>query len=1051
MLRIDTQRVQVEKTASSQSSDIVKLDLLLEDILRVHRRLHQHHTGTQTSPQNDSVALPESHSISFSGRRMQPPEAILEEAEASTVPLTRTSSQASLEDSKSTNRSASPDPLANWMPPAGHPAGQASLNLGRRLRQSRRDSSGDGVSIASERSERSDITQPVALKSFAYDPAYGNAYRKTIRLANSYYQRAEFVNAEAAFQRSKELLESAMGPSIRQSYQFIAIDEQLAAISLYRGQYSKAKDHFGRLLAETHRLEQIPTNQKKELVQDLKRWIAVVMLHQGQYRNAFLEFKAVLQDGQADDYSTTSGVSRILRIHVHRDLSLALAHMGPYSQVREQIKSAEEELEKYIQNQESVLNSTNAQTPAEAETESTDWGAVGTSSNAQALTEGKSSKSLQRKLAVKREYLHFVQAMIYCLWGFHDKALERCEEANRRLEERLGGRHMKTLECASLRALLLAKNYQLSAAENCCSQTLHTMRKELGPRHPHTLEATGRLVYIFISQHRLAEATATAVSLQMYTKKTFGDEHPQTINSRLLLSQVKLATGDYIDALERLQELVQASQSFYGDENLNTLTHNSTYARALHHAGALKEAEEVAKVTLRKQRRFFSLPNGLETTTREICLSSQQLIRDRLEAIDRKEDDLRIHPSFLSTLETFALIELSKKDPDRASAREILGCCWRWKSRILGKDHAFTLAAEYEFAMAFEDEGDDNEETLKRQQHVRHIYLSRIAMLEDTHPDVLTAKRELIIINCTLGVWSVLPTTADARPDVNRGERSGDDGSMLTDIGGAGKTMDDKTWAVAESESQRIFSMHKMQLGGTHPETLKSHLWLFELQVQLGRDLETQACMRSLLSVLQEPRLLRQRFVDSVRIRHQMALALLYSGHLRQAARILHQIPEEIKATPLIQNPSFTETLEQLRQATDENILETMREAQRHPNYKTRLQELRSKVEISTRATGEAGDAREHLLEAFELCELLYGPDHEKTLSAREKLVLATWDPQDESRMKEAVKRMSELIAALKASSGTAQREELTRVYERWVQELDTRTKDTDMEDEPEE
>ncbi|KAK7738301.1 hypothetical protein SLS63_002637 [Diaporthe eres] len=769
-----------------------------------------------------------------------------------------------------------------------------------------------------------------------------------------------------------------------------------------------AKGDFERLLKETHRLEQIPTNQKRELVQDLKRWIAVVMLHQGQYKNAFLEFKAVLHDGQLDDSWTTPGVSRILRIHVHRDLSLALAHLGPYSHVREQIKSAEEELENYIQNQESVLHSIDVQTPAEAETDSTDWGAVGINSNAQAVTEGKSSKSLQRKLAVKREYLHFVQAMIYYLWGFHDKALERCEAAKSGLEERLGGRHMKTLECASLGALLLAKNYQLSAAETCCSQTLHTMRKELGPRHPHTLEATGRQVYIFISQYRLAEATATAVSLQMYTKKTFGDEHPQTINSRLLLSQVKLATGDYIDALGRLQELVQVSKSFYGDENLITLTHNSTYARALYHAGALKEAEEVAK----------------------------QLISDRLEAMDRKEDDLRIHPLFLSTLETIALIELSKTDPDHASGREILGCCWRWKSRILGKEHAFTLAAEYEFAMAFEDEGDDNEETLKRQQHIRHIYLSRIAMLEDTHPDVLTAKRELIIINCTLGMW---------------GEKSGEDGSTLTEIAGSGKTMDDETWAVAESESQRIFSMHKMQLGGTHPETLKSHLWLFELQVQLGRDVETQTCMRSLLSVLQEPKLLRQRFVDSVRIRHQMALALLYSGHLRQAARILHQIPEEMKATPLIQNPSFTETLKQLRQATDQNILETMREAQRHPNYKTRLQELRSKDETSTKTTGGAGDAREHLLEAFELCELLYGPDHPQTLSARGKLVLATWDPQEESRMKEAIKQMSELIAALKASSGNAQWEELTRVYEVWVQELDTRTKDIDLEDEPEE
>lgn len=888
----------------------------------------------------------------------------------------------------------------------------------------------------------------MALKASAYDPAYGQAYRVTIRLANSYYQRAEFVNAEAAFQRSKELLQAALGPSARQSFEFVAIDEQLAAISLYRGRYSKAKGEFEGLLKRTQDLEQIHRIRRQELVQDLQRWIAVVMLHQGQYHNAVHKFKALLKEAQSDDWRTNPAAQRMLRIHVLRDLSLATAHLGPYSRVLTQINSAKEDLDTYILNQDGGSHSINDQTPAEGETTMISSEVVGIKSNVQAPIADKSSRSLQRKLAVKQDYLRFVQAMIYYLWGHYDKALERCDEATRGLEERLGRRHMKTLECASLKALLLAKNYHLSAAETCCSQTLQTMRKELGSLHPHTLEATGRLVYIFISQYRLMEATATAFSLQMSAKKTFGDDHPQTLNSRLLLSQANLATGDYIDALQRLQELVKASKSFYGEENLITLTHDSMYAHALYRAGALKEAGEISRSTLRRQRRFFSLPNGLETNIQEICLSSQRLIRDRLEAMDGKVDDSRIHPLFLTTLETMALIELGKTDPDRASARGILGCCWRWKSRILAKDHSLTLDAEYEFAMAFEDEGDDNNETLQRQQHMRHIYLRRISTLEDTHPDVLTANRELIIINCTLGVWRDLPTTTEAKSNLHVGGEGSDDGSTPNDIAATGKNMDDETWAKAESDSQRIFSMHKMQLGAAHPETLKSHLWLFQLQVQLGRSVDTQTCMGALLSELRRPRLLRQRLVDSVRIRHQMALSLLYSGHLRQAARILHQIPEELKATPLAKDSSFSEMLEQLRQATQQNIIEIMREAQRHPNYKARLQELRCKSEASNKASDGDSKAREYLSEIFELCELLYGPDHPHTLSARRKVVLATWNPQDESRMREAIKQMSDLIVALKSSSDTAQGEKLTRVHNDWVQELDTRTKDTDLGDE---
>lgn len=1042
-MRLESQKFQLERTRSGQSIHVERLDLLrvLNEITGVHRQLHNHHyTGAHSFPQNDSVVLPETQLISSTGKRLQPPEPIPEEVEASTFSLIKTSSQGSLEDSKSMNRSSSPDPVAEWVPLTG----QTSQNLGRLLRQSRRDSTGDGGSITSE---RSDITQPVALKASACDSTYGRAYKGTIQLANSYYQRAEFANAEAAFQRSKKLLEAAMGSSVRQSYDFIAIDEQLAAISLYRGQYSKAKTEFERLSKETQCLERIPPVQKEELVQDLKRWRAVVMLHQGQYKAAVREFKALLKHGQGQE---NSEAQRMLRVHVLRDLSLALAHLGPYSQARGQIGSAEKALEMCVQSQDSALDSTNGRIVSDAGTKGS--ATVGVRPKVPAATEDKFNKGIPRKLAVKRDYLRFVQAMIYYLWGFYDKSMEECDDAMLGLEEKLGRRHMKTLECASLKALLLAKNYHLSEAESCCSQTLQTMRKELGPRHPHTLEATGRLVYIFILQYRLAEAKATAASLQMSTKNTFGEDHPQSLNSQLLLSQVNLETGDYIDALQSLQELNKASKSFYGEENLITLTHDSMYARALYHAGALTKAQEIAKSTLRRQRRFFSLPYGLETNTQEVCLSSQRLIRDKLEAMDRKADDSRIHPLFLNTLETIALIELCKAgDPDPVSARGILGCCWRWKSRVLAKDHPLALAAEYEFAIAFEDEDDENEETLQRQQHMRHIYLRRISMLEDTHPHVLTAKRELIIINCTLGVWTDFPTTAEARTNLQVEREGVDDNSMLTDIAETRKTMDDETWTMAEIESQRIFSMHKMQLGPAHPETLKSHLWLFQLQVQLGRDVNTQTCMGGLLSELSGPRMLRQRLVDSVRKRHQMALALHYSGHLLQAARILHQIHGDLKATSLDKDPLFSETLEQLRQATQRKILENMREAQTRPIYKTRLQELGSKVETSRNASDEAGEFREHLSEIFELCELLYGPDHPRTLGARKKLVLASWDPQNESRMREAIKKMSDLIADLRGSSDTAQGKESTKIHDQWVHELEAWTKKAELEDQSKE
>lgn len=865
-----------------------------------------------------------------------------------------------------------------------------------------------------------------------------------MKLADSYYQRADFHNAGSTFQRCKKLLEGFDSPGVR--YMCIAIDQQLAAISLLSGRYSEAQPAFEELLEKAHG---ISDSRKWEVIRELRRWKALTLLHQGQYKDAAEELGQLLEE-----IDGSPGTDVMFNIQVQKDYSLALAHLGPYSQVRKQIARARTELQTYIQHYGSPSDKNviqNTQTSKD-ELAGASVSEHGTGTRLDIPTKDKAT--LHRKLRVKQDYLRFTEAAIYSLWGFYKEALQDSDKALRGLEQSLGTRHIKTLECASLNAKLLAQNFQVSQAEKICNKTLNTMKKELGPHHPHTLETTGHLIYILKLQYRLAEAMDTANSLRRSTRKNFDKQHPQTLNSSLLLSEIQLSAGDYFAAVIGLRYLVSISEPIYGDNNLATLLHNSTYARALCQFGAIRKAEEVAILTLRRQRKALILPKIQNTSASDapssVCgdfrgssaetLKDSDLIRSTLEAIRQDADDLRIHPSLLFTLETLALVETNKGDPDWTLAEDIMDCCWQRKKLVVGKkhaEHAFSLAAEFELAMVLQDETDGDERLEQKYEHLKHVCTRRMAVFEETHPEVLAVQRELIITSCKLGQWRGLPkqSTHTAKPST-RSEPDDPDhepgqSTSTSDIDTLGVPFGNDIWAMVEEESTRILSMNEMQLGDIHPETLKSHFWLFTLQLLVCKDVVPDSMMQDLLSRLRHPRMLSQRIADSVHMRHNMAFLLSQNNHFLEALSILRQIPGDIAGSDLNQDGIIKGVLAELRQATDQRIIDIADEAK--PIYKPKLDELLVRSEkIKSESTYD--EAASLISELIRHRELLYGPENPVTLRARKMLASRTWQ---EGRMVEAIGILGEVREGLKKTKATDfEQEEVANIYNQWSEQL---------------
>ena len=601
-------------------------------------------------------------------------------------------------------------------------------------------------------------------------------FLKIANLARQYLRRGDLDNAYFLYQRCEAIMKKFR---MENTVQHVQVRMQMAITLLQKGRYDDAKKQLeymrGFLGSKPRMIENVVLKHEIEL--ELELWFATSLLRQGRNQRAREELEKLLlrEDLVPSDLSIEKHV--LVAAKVRRLLALANGYLGDYDEAFRQIDSVYEKI--------ALLD-------------------TGTQSQ-QAIGQVAAKNAKPRVLACQCNF-QFTDAIVRLLWGDYVEGLKKANSAHAGFLKQWGRKHFRTLEVASLVALLRAYNSDAANAETLCQETLETMTKSLGGVHPLTLQNMDVLVYIFRTQSRFTEAVDTSKSLCKKVEIALGLDHPQTLRSKCQLGIAKLSCGDYKSAEKKLEEVTQVSCKTFGAEHPDTLRFQSELAQAYCQSWKLEPAEKLALATIFKQRHVYTIGKQKEMAVQQHRPGTplRAMLQDLLDNIAQDIETLRVHPDLLFTMQLLARIESKKPIPDWDLVQKIHETVWAGRKSKLPPKHALSLVSEFELAATYRELGDLE----KAQQTFGRVARERTELLGMEHPDTLAARHEALVMEFTLG--------------------------RKIDI----------------TELESILKLREWQLGRCHPDALQSLLWIFGIQLLLGEEIRAFTTAENLLNRL---------------------------------------------------------------------------------------------------------------------------------------------------------------------------------------------------------
>lgn len=464
----------------------------------------------------------------------------------------------------------------------------------------------------------------------------------------------------------------------------IIIRCNIAEILLQEGRFKDAEDLLTEL--EGSAGPGCPTNINTAL--DIRRLLGATFDKRGRYREAVEKLEeAAMEAAKTLSTGTTSVDYELLSI---RDaLVVAMGHIGDYDQaikLNDQVlKGAQKALDDTKKEIEESTSEVEGLTREKATFQPGKRGAGDEIPN----IENQASNQVELKmitdkvkamtdkinlgnselvrLSSKLAEAQAHRAYILTYQGQYDEAHKYNEEALTNIEEKLGAKHVATLDCWSLKAQLLANDGKLREAEEQCQRTLRRMRRELGHEHPSTLRTLSILVSIYKARAVLPGAAYTAECVLERNKRNqdLGLDHPQTISSMADLASVYSACGKMRKAESLQKEVVTAAERRLGVDHPLTLGYRLDLATILCKAGEPMRARTISSEVLSKLPDIFFAKR--QTTSQHAELMSEpaqskhdfdEQIRTTLTFLDaQKQCDYDIHPTFPTALHCLGMSE----------------------------------------------------------------------------------------------------------------------------------------------------------------------------------------------------------------------------------------------------------------------------------------------------------------------------------------------------------------------------------------------------------
>lgn len=601
-----------------------------------------------------------------------------------------------------------------------------------------------------------------------------------------------------------------------------------------------------------------------QLIKEVKRWHAVSLMNIGDYERAADLLEQLVASGQG------GATEDKFNFRVKRDLAVAYGLQGTLDKAVDTMRSVNEYHQRY-------LDSPDRQgAPQRPE-----------------LTRAISSSTLFVESEflgadMGKEKFQYCAAFVDMLRGRYRRALENATHAWEGFRDRLGPRHFETLRSARLRVGLLALVGNMDDAEQESNKLLPILGQELGPKHPFYLETGLTLVYIFRIQRRLVEAVETAGPLLKTAGAALPQHHPLVLRLTTELAHCHRSAGDYETAKSiLLSKVAEHSHRGTGDVGLDTL-HMLRLETELSHTncliGELEEAERCVMAVLRKIRIMSGRskkspaipPTDRAGGTEE---ADETLLEECLTTLGTEN---WVHPTMLYALRVAATVKSQFEDANSDLIQRVLDSVWQWQARgdVLGAEHPASLMTRFDYAVVLRDFREDE----KAISVFRQVFAARRKVLGELHPDTQTARRELIATRCSTGlctdidVEDAIPTTVND----SRDDRDSETGLEVTI----------EKWDLVELRSRDIFHIHQERLGLYHPETIRSLMWIFTVQLQLGKVGCAAETYRILAKRFNSARIVRERLLGSLQNQERIARYYLDLSHDAEGIKILRDMIE---------------------------------------------------------------------------------------------------------------------------------------------------------------
>lgn len=466
------------------------------------------------------------------------------------------------------------------------------------------------------------------------------------------------------------------------------------------------------------------------------------------------------------------------------------------------------------------------------------------------------------------------KAKIMILTGDLKEALALVRGAVKRLKHLLGSQNALTMEAAVLESLLIAVTSGAGSrgGEDLAAETKAAVSARFGPSHPLTLEAAYSLVTAFRAQGKFKEARQQSRHLcweaDSCAALTAGldssHNHPSLLKYHAQRAVLEFSMGNYKDSEDIMSGVYDKSAAKWPGMAFTSM-YLAECARIRIHLGNRDKARKHLVEVIKQQ-----LPIYAPSVTFPGSLRDRPFIQKLLETgCSAEKPKVILHPILLFTLYVVCELELEEEDSDLEFVRDLASRLVEICKTKFGHGHEWTIMAILALAKVYSRLAKldiDNVEHLK--QALKFFVFAARAPSRNTHPLALHAWQQAVEISLLL----MEPSSAEKTKQM---------------------------FLEASDQLKRIADLQERHLETNHPDRQKTLVSLLRVKLALGPSdtlRSSNALETELLNGLQDPKVRRQRYFESLNLEDEVAEIFRHHGMLEESAKVSEEMKKSLRS-----------------------------------------------------------------------------------------------------------------------------------------------------------